>query len=175
MPKLSAGLVLFRRRGQSLEVFLVHPGGPFWQKKDLGAWSIPKGEYAEGEDPIAVARREFEEETSFQVEGELIPLADIKQPSGKIISAWALEGDCAAEDVQSNLFSMEWPPKSGKMQEFPEIDRAEWFRLEEAHRRIIKGQVGFLDQLAQKLGYILSAEPAASDSSAPGGQGSLFG
>ncbi|MEX2261921.1 MAG: NUDIX domain-containing protein [Bryobacteraceae bacterium] len=153
MAKRSAGLLLFRRRNGGLEVFLVHPGGPFWAKKDLGAWSIPKGEYSEGEDPLTAARREFEEETGIAPEGELIQLTDIKQPSGKIVRAWALEGDCDASTVRSNMFSMEWPPKSGKMREFPEIDRGEWFSIEVARTKILKGQMGFLDELASKLGY----------------------
>ncbi len=151
MPKRSAGLLMFRWRGEDLEVFLVHPGGPFWAKKDLGAWSIPKGEYPGDEDPLTAARREFEEETGFAAAGEFIPLADITQPGGKIVKAWAIEGDCEAADVRSNMFSMEWPPKSGRMQEFPEIDRGEWFPLESARDKLLKGQVGFLDQLASKI------------------------
>ena len=175
MLKLSAGLVVFRWQGPSLEVFLVHPGGPFWQKKDLGAWSIPKGEYSQGEEPIAVARREFEEETGFQIDGELTPLADIKQPSGKIISAWAAAGDFSAANIRSNLFSIEWPPKSGKTQEFPEVDRAEWFGIEEARMRITKGQVGFLEQIAEKLNYSLKSETQKPNDEADlPGQGSLF-
>src|SRR5438270_5788185 len=122
MAKLSAGLLMYRWRDVTLEVFLVHPGGPFWARKDDGAWSIPKGEYTEGDDPLAAARREFTEETGFTPEGDLIPLSSIKQPSGKAITVWALEGDCDASRCHSNNFSLEWPPKSGQMQEFPEVD-----------------------------------------------------
>jgi predicted NUDIX family NTP pyrophosphohydrolase len=143
---------MFRHRGDVLEVFLVHPGGPFWAKRDLGAWSIPKGEYSESEDPVAAARREFEEETGVVPEGRLIQLGDFKQPSGKIVKAWAFEGDCDASRIRSNMFSVEWPPKSGRMQEFPEIDRGEWFSLEVARTKILNGQVGFLDELARKAG-----------------------
>jgi predicted NUDIX family NTP pyrophosphohydrolase len=151
MPKLSAGILMFRRCGAALEVLLVHPGGPFWANKDEGAWSIPKGEYAEGEDPLAEARREFTEETGLHPDGELIALAAIRQPSGKIITVWALEGDCDASQCHSNFFSMEWPPKSGRQQQFPEVDRAEWFPLEVAKTKLSKGQLGFLDRLAEHL------------------------
>lgn len=148
MAKHSAGLLLHRRRGGVLEVFLVHPGGPFWAKKDQGAWSIPKGEFASGEDPLATARREFEEETGFSSPaGPFIPLVPLKQPSGKIIHAWAAEGDCNPAAVRSNTFTLEWPPRSGRMQEFPEIDRAGWFTFEEARDKIIKGQRGVLEEL----------------------------
>ncbi len=134
MGKLSAGIVLYRQRGAELEVFLVHPGGPFWLKKDLGAWSIPKGEYEKDEDAFAAALREFEEETgSVCPKGEARSLDTVKLSSGKVISAWAIEGECDASAIRSNMFSMEWPPKSGKMQEFPEVDRAEWFALAAAH------------------------------------------
>ncbi|HEY0142084.1 MAG TPA: NUDIX domain-containing protein [Thermoanaerobaculia bacterium] len=146
MKKTSAGILLYRDRDQP-EVFLVHPGGPFWAKKDLGAWSIPKGEFTDEEDPLTAARREFTEETGFPIDGHFRPLQPLKQSSGKIIYAWAVEGDCDAEAVKSNLFTMEWPPKSGRMQQFPEVDRAAWFRLSEARERIVKGQLGFLDQL----------------------------
>src|SRR5437868_6289949 len=129
MRRWSAGILMFRRRGQHLEVFLVHPGGPFWQKKEIGAWSIPKGEYLDGEDELAAAKREFEEETGIKPEGEFIPLGKVTQPGGKVVTAWALEGDCSTT-IRSNTFSMEWPPKSGQTQEFPEVDRANWFRLE---------------------------------------------
>jgi predicted NUDIX family NTP pyrophosphohydrolase len=142
---------MFRRRAGLVEVLLVHPGGPFWQKKDLGAWSIPKGEYYAGEDPVRAAQREFEEETGFKPEGDLIPLTDCRQPSGKIVKAWAVEGDLDAAQIRSNLFSLEWPPKSGKMREFPEVDRAQWFSIADAREKILKGQAVFLDQLAAKL------------------------
>jgi predicted NUDIX family NTP pyrophosphohydrolase len=152
MPKLSAGILLYRRNNGRLEVFLVHPGGPFWKNKDLGAWSIPKGEYDAGEDPLAAARREFEEETGHPLpEGELLPLSELRQPSGKIVTAWALEGDCSL-DIKSNLFSMEWPPNSGKTAQFPEVDKAGWFSLADARAKLLPGQLGFLDQLALALG-----------------------
>ncbi|HEY1901790.1 MAG TPA: NUDIX domain-containing protein [Terracidiphilus sp.] len=148
MPKLSAGIVLYRWRESKLEVFLVHPGGPFWKYKDVGAWSIPKGEYTEGEDALTAGRREFAEETSFDLPaGEFKHLGEIKQPGGKIVTAWALEGDCPAEEIRSNLFSMEWPPKSGKSQEFPEADRAGWFGLDAAREKLLAVQRSFLDRL----------------------------
>jgi predicted NUDIX family NTP pyrophosphohydrolase len=149
MPKKSAGLLMYRRRRGVLEVFLVHPGGPFWEKKDAGSWSIPKGEYMPGEDPLEVAKREFEEETSFKASGEFIPLTSRRQPSGKIISAWAFEGDCDASAIKSNTFLTEWPPRSGRQQEFPEVDRAGWFSVPVAKEKIIKGQSGFLEELTQ--------------------------
>jgi predicted NUDIX family NTP pyrophosphohydrolase len=149
MRKKSAGLLMYRRPRGALEVFLVHPGGPFWQKKDAGSWSIPKGEYMPGEDPLAAAKREFQEETSFKASGEFIPLTPRKQPSGKIISAWAFEGDCDASAIKSNTFLMEWPPRSGRQQEFPEVDRAGWFSVPVAKEKIIKGQSGFLEELTQ--------------------------
>jgi predicted NUDIX family NTP pyrophosphohydrolase len=151
MPKKSAGLLMYRHRQRGLEVFLVHPGGPFWSKKDAGSWSIPKGEYMPGEDPFEVAKREFQEETSFKASGEFIPLTSKKQPSGKIITAWALKGDCDASAVKSNTFLMEWPPGSGRQQEFPEVDRAGWFSISVAKEKILKGQSGFLDELIQIL------------------------
>lgn len=148
MPrKLSAGIVLYRRSKGELEVFLVHPGGPFWAKKDAGAWSIPKGEYAEGEDPEAVARREFQEETGCELAGPLQPLTSLKQPSGKVISAWAMEGDFDSALLKSNTFALEWPPRSGKMQQFPEVDRGAWFDLPTAREKILTGQRQFLEQL----------------------------
>jgi predicted NUDIX family NTP pyrophosphohydrolase len=149
--RLSAGLLLYRRRA-TLEVFLVHPGGPFWAKKDAGAWSIPKGEFETGEDPLSAAIREFEEETGFPIDGEFTALVPVKQPSGKTIHAWMIEGDCDAVNVRSNRFSMEWPPKSGKMAEFPEVDRAAWFDLTEARVKLLPGQVPFLDQLVAAVG-----------------------
>ncbi|MGB6688783.1 MAG: NUDIX domain-containing protein [Terracidiphilus sp.] len=152
MPKLSSGIVLYRRKKQTIEVFLVHPGGPFWKNKDRGAWSIPKGEYEAGEDPLAAAQREFEEETGTRVpEGQLLPLGEVRQPGGKIVTAWAIEGDCAAEDIRSNLFELEWPPKSGKPQQFPEVDRAGWFGLADARDKLLPGQHVFLDRLAQAV------------------------
>ena len=147
MAKRSAGLVVYRRRGGDLEVFLVHPGGPFWTKKDLGAWSIPKGEYEEGEEGLDVARREFLEETGFAVDGDFLEVGTIKQAGGKVVTAWAVEGELDAALLRSNVFEMEWPPRSGRLQEFPEVDRGGWFSIEEARGRILKGQVGLLERL----------------------------
>jgi predicted NUDIX family NTP pyrophosphohydrolase len=148
--RTSAGLLLYRRR-DGLEVFLVHPGGPFWAKKDLGAWSVPKGEFIEGEDPLQAAKREFTEETGFAVAGEFRRLDPVKQSGGKVVHAWAIEADCDPSKLQSNSFSIEWPAKSGRMQQFPEVDRAQWFTFVEARQRIIKGQAALLDQLAAML------------------------
>ena len=152
MARLSAGLLLYRRRRGVLEVFLVHPGGPFWAGKDAGAWSIPKGEFSPGEYPLAAARREFGEETGFTAAGEFLPLTPLKQPSGKIIQAWAVAGDCDPGAIRSNTFSLEWPPRSGRRQEFPEVDRAAWFTLAGAREKISQGQAGFLEELREKLG-----------------------
>jgi predicted NUDIX family NTP pyrophosphohydrolase len=151
MAKRSAGLLLYRFRDGELEVFLVHPGGPFWRRKDAGAWSIPKGEAQAGEDPLTAARREFTEETGHSVEGEFLPLASIKQPGGKVVEAWAIEADCDAAAIRSNTFSMEWPPHSGKQQEFPEVDRAAWFTLEAAREKILPGQGPLLAELQAKV------------------------
>lgn len=147
MAKQSAGLLLYRVREGTLEVFLVHPGGPFWAKKDLGAWSIPKGEIAEGEDPLEAARREFEEETGFRPGGMFRELAPVRQRSGKIVRAWAVEGDCDSTAIRSNTFSMEWPPRSGRQQEFPEVDRAGWFGIPEANEKILEGQRALMAQM----------------------------
>ncbi|UCD79721.1 MAG: NUDIX domain-containing protein [Desulfobacterales bacterium] len=152
MAKMSAGLVMYRYRDAKLEVFLVHPGGPFWSKKDEGVWSIPKGEYTEDEEAFEVAKREFKEETGYEAEGNFIQLSPIKQPSRKIIAAWAFAGDCDAGKIKSNKFSMEWPPHSGKQAEFPEVDRAEWFPINAAKIKLLKGQVGFIEQLCEVLG-----------------------
>ena len=148
MAKKSAGLLMFRRSpdGQ-LQVLLVHPGGPFWAKKDLGAWSIPKGEYDDSEDPLEAAKREFVEETGFAVSGAFLPLGSSKQASGKTVSVWAFESDVDPAALVSNEFEMEWPPKSGRKASFVEIDRAGWFSLGEAREKLAKGQVGFLDAL----------------------------
>jgi predicted NUDIX family NTP pyrophosphohydrolase len=152
MPKKStAGLLLYRRHGE-LEVFLVHPGGPLWAKKDRGAWSLPKGEFEEGEEPLQAAKREFTEETGFFVDGEFRRLEPLKQRGGKVVHAWAIEADCDASKTRSNLFSMQWPPKSGRMQQFPEVDRAAWFTIPEARQRILPAQSGFIDQLVDDLG-----------------------
>jgi len=142
-----AGLLLFRRHTGHLEVLLVHPGGPLWARKDDGAWSIPKGELEEGEDGLSAARREFEEETGASPSGTFIPLEPVRQPTGRIIHAWALEADFDPAALHSNEFEMEWPPRSGRRQHFPEVDRAQWFMLDEAAVKILKGQAPFLTQL----------------------------
>lgn len=152
MAKLSAGLLMFRRCHSALEVFLVHPGGPFWKNKDDAAWSIPKGEYLPGEDPVEAARREFGEETGFEPGADLISLGEVRQPSGKIVIAWAFEGDCDPAALRSNTFSIEWPPKSGRMAEFPEVDRAAWFPIGPARAKMLRGQLPLLDRLAEKVG-----------------------
>ena len=151
MAKRSAGLMMYRRREERLEVFLVHPGGPFWEKKDLGAWSIPKGEYGEGEEALDAAQREFREETSLVAQGAFLDLGVVKQAGGKVVAAWAFEGDCEAGELSSNMCEIEWPPRSGRRIEFPEVDRGEWFSLEEARQRILKTQQPFLDALCRAL------------------------
>jgi predicted NUDIX family NTP pyrophosphohydrolase len=143
----SAGVLMFRRRSASLEVLLVHPGGPFWQRKDDGAWSIPKGEFLEGEAADAAARREFAEETGCALRGELLPLTPVKQPSGKVVHPFAIEGDLDPASIRSNTFALEWPPRSGIMREFPEVDRAGWFTIADARRKLIAGQRPILDEL----------------------------
>ncbi|MBI5138799.1 MAG: NUDIX domain-containing protein [Candidatus Vogelbacteria bacterium] len=163
MSKKSAGILLYRNVSQDLEVLLVHPGGPFWAKKDEGSWSIPKGEFEENEDSLTAAKREFKEETGLMVTGDVIALESIRQPSGKTVFAWAIKGDFDPSLLKSNTFSIEWPPKSGRQQEFPEIDRAGWFSIEKARLKILKGQVGFLDQLINKIGYIANT-PSKDDS-----------
>jgi predicted NUDIX family NTP pyrophosphohydrolase len=152
MSKKSAGLLMFRAVSGRLEVLLVHPGGPFWAAKDEGAWSIPKGEFEDDEEPLVAAKREFEEETGFVPVGELIPLKPLRQPSGKLVYAWAMKGDVDPAGLRSNTFSLERPPNSGRYQEFPEIDRAAWVTIEAAGRKITKGQADFLAQLREKLG-----------------------
>jgi predicted NUDIX family NTP pyrophosphohydrolase len=148
MAKRSAGILLYRGALPSLEVLLVHPGGPFWAKKDDGAWSIPKGEYDESEDPLAVARREFEEELgSAPPDGEIVALGELVQPSRKAVRAYALEGNFDPAKLRSNRFELEWPPKTGRKQSFPEIDRAAWFGLDEARKKILPGQAPFIDRL----------------------------
>jgi predicted NUDIX family NTP pyrophosphohydrolase len=146
----SAGIVLWRRRNGALEVLLVHPGGPFFANRDGGAWSIPKGEYEPGDDPLQAARREFEEELGTPPpDGQPLALGDIKQKSGKLVCAWALEGDLDATAAHSNTFTIEWPPRSGQVREFPEVDRAEWFGLNEARERINPAQATLLERLAE--------------------------
>ena len=168
MPKISAGILLFRRTQKQIEVLLVHPGGPFWAKKDVGAWSIPKGETDESDatthDPAAlldVARREFAEElgneialqlsSALSAQASLIPLGEIRQKSGKTVQAWAVEGDCDLSQLRSNTFTIEWPPRSGKHREFPEVDRAAFFSFDEARIKLNSAQAEFLDRLAKKL------------------------
>ena len=148
--KSSAGLLLYRRRG-ALEVFLVHPGGPFWAKKDGGSWTIPKGEITEGEEALGAAKREFLEETGFEIDGKFQQLEPIKQAGGKIVQAWAIEADCDPAQLQSNRFAIEWPPKSGKTTEFPEADKAGWFTVAEARTKILAGQTVLIDQLVSLL------------------------
>jgi len=155
--KRSAGILLHRRRAGEREVLLVHPGGPFWAKKDAGAWSIPKGEYEDGEDARACALREFAEELgSPPPDGELVDLGEIRQRGGKVVTAWALAGDADADAIQSNTFTMEWPPRSGRMQEFPEVDRAGWFGLDEAREKLNPAQA----ELLVRLSALLAQGPA---------------
>jgi predicted NUDIX family NTP pyrophosphohydrolase len=150
MPKFSAGLLLYRFNNSILQVLLVHPGGPFWAKKDLGAWSIPKGEADASEDLLAAALREFKEETGSDIAGTPLPLGEVRQRGGKIVHAWALQGDFDPAQLRSNSFEMEWPPKSGRTQGFPEVDHAEWFDIAEAKQRILADQAQFLDRLTTK-------------------------
>jgi predicted NUDIX family NTP pyrophosphohydrolase len=159
--KTSAGIAMYRRTGTDVEVLLVHPGGPLWSKKDLGAWSFPKGEYTEDEEPLTVARREFHEEIGSLVEGEFQPLGQSTQRSGKIVSIWAVEGTCNADAIRSNTFVMEWPPKSGKQVEFPEVDRAAWFTPSAAKEKLVSGQVVFVDRLCDSLGISSPARAPA--------------
>ncbi len=140
---------MYRRRNSALEVFLVHPGGPYWAKKDVGAWSIPKGEYPEDEAPLEAAKREFEEETGFAADGTFLNLGDLKQPGGKIITAWAFEGDCDPGKLHSNTFPLEWSPRSGRQIEVPEVDRGCWYAIEKARSQLVRGQRAFLDRLLQ--------------------------
>lgn len=151
MPKRTAGLLLFREASGSLEVLLVHPGGPFWARKDEGAWSIPKGLVDEGEELFDAAMREFNEETGGTAAGEPIALEPLRQKSGKVLHAWAMRGEFDPAALRSNTFFTEWPPKSGRQQEFPEVDRAAWFSMEEAGRKILKGQAALLRELQEKL------------------------
>jgi predicted NUDIX family NTP pyrophosphohydrolase len=154
MKKRSAGILMYRRAAQGLELLLVHPGGPFWARKDLGAWSIPKGEYEESEEPLAAAKREFREELGAEPKGAFVELGVLVQPSRKEIIAWAVEGEFPVAELKSNTFELEWPPKSGKRRQFPEVDRAEWFGLKDARRKILRGQVEFVDRLMAHVGYV---------------------
>ena len=160
MTRSSAGLLLFRFSGSVLQVLLVHPGGPFWARKDHGAWSLPKGEIDPGEAPLDAARREFSEETGGFVDGPFVALGSRRQSSGKVVQAWAVASDFDPSHLTSISFSMEWPPRSGRQQSFPEVDRAEWFDLPTARLKIIKGQAGFLDALEQHLAAS-TPQPAA--------------
>jgi predicted NUDIX family NTP pyrophosphohydrolase len=146
MPKRSAGLLMYRRSTGLLEVFLIHPGGPYWAKKDKGAWAIPKGEYEKQEDALTAARREFGEETGFAAEGTFVDLGSIRQTSGKIVRAWAFEGDCNPASLVSNLCEIEWPPRSGHRIEIPEVDQGRWFTIDDARRYIRKDQEELLDR-----------------------------
>jgi predicted NUDIX family NTP pyrophosphohydrolase len=147
MPKRSAGLLMYRRTHHKLEVFLVHPGGPLWARKDKGAWTVPKGEYEPDENPLAAAQREFREETGFQAAGKFLDLGSIKQKSGKIVTAWTFEGDCDPTQLTSNLCEIEWPPHSGRRLEIPEVDRGRWFSIEDARQYIREEQGPLLDNL----------------------------
>ena len=151
MAKRSAGLLLYRRGARGLEVLLVHPGGPFWRAKDLGAWSLAKGEIDPGEEPAACALREFEEETGTRLEGEPAPLGGVRQAGGKTVIGFALEGDLDADAIRSITFELEWPPRSGRRQSYPEVDRAAWFTLDEARAKLNAAQAAFLDRLAALL------------------------
>ena len=152
MPQRSAGLLIYRRTAGVLEFLLVHPGGPFWARKDEAAWSIPKGLVGENEDELAAARREAEEELGVAIDGDFQPVGSYKQPGGKIVIAWSVEADVDTEAVRSNMFTMEWPPKSGTMKEFPEVDKADWFSLPEAGFKIHKGQRAILDDFLEQRG-----------------------
>jgi len=152
MKQRSAGLLLFRRTAAVPEFFLVHPGGPYWAKKDEGVWSIPKGLFSEGEAPLDAAKREFGEETGLSVDGEFVALGEFRQPGGKVISAWMVEADRDARAVKSNYFSIEWPPRSGKLKRFPEVDRAAWFAEREAFANTLRGQKPILEHALGRLG-----------------------
>lgn len=151
MIKQSAGILLYRLKNKELEVLLVHPGGPFFAKKDVGAWSIPKGEFSDKEDPLEAAEREFREETGATVSGEFVTLSPITQKGGKIVLAWAVEGNLDPQQIKSNTFEMEWPPRSGREQSFPEIDRGEWFTVPVAKEKINQAQAAFIDELMTRL------------------------
>ena len=147
MPKQAAGILLYRQSARGLELLLAHPGGPLWARKDLGAWTIPKGQFGDDESALAAAQREFAEEMGSPARGEFVELGSIRQPSGKIVHGFTAECDFDVTTVKSNLFELEWPPKSGKHGQFPEVDRAQWFSVEEARRKILTGQQPFIDRL----------------------------
>jgi predicted NUDIX family NTP pyrophosphohydrolase len=151
MAKRSAGLLMFRRRGADIEVLLMHPGGPFWAKKDNGAWSIAKGEYLQGEDALAVAKREFEEETGARPQGDFLPLGDVVQAGRKVVTAWGVEGDFDPATLVSNRFELEWPPKSGRKASFPEVDRTQWFSPAEARQKILPAQRELISRLIDAI------------------------
>ncbi|WP_342712745.1 NUDIX domain-containing protein [Bradyrhizobium sp. B124] len=151
LPKASAGILLFRRKDEGVEVLLGHPGGPFWKKKDLGAWTIPKGLIAFGEPPLEAAKREFAEGTGYTPRGAFVSLGDAKQPGGRTVHVWAAEDDWNPDELRSNPFEVEWPPRSGRQQSFPELDRAGWFGMPQAGDKILKGQAVFLDRLSEAL------------------------
>lgn len=158
MAKLSAGLLVYRVRDGIIELLLVHPGGPFWAKRDLAAWSIPKGEYETGEDPLEAARREFSEETSAAIAGPFLPLSPVKQPGGKTVAAWLVRGDMDVSALVSNSFSLEWPPRSGRLQSFPEVDRAAWFTPEAAAAKILKAQAPLISEALECIQSLLNCE-----------------
>ncbi|MCI0443604.1 NUDIX domain-containing protein [bacterium] len=151
MGKRAAGILLYRKEGSSIEVFLIHPGGPYWANKDEQSWSIPKGEFLDNEDPLTAAQREFQEETGFSLQGPFISIGSIKQSSGKVVQAWTAEGNLDASAIQSNSFRLEWPPRSGKYQDFPEADRGDWFSLAQARKKLLKVQLPFLENLERLL------------------------
>lgn len=165
MERKSAGLLMYRRRDRQVEVLLIHPGGPFWARKDEGAWCIPKGEFTD-EEPLDAAQREFQEETGFAVHGDFLPLTPRRQAGGKKVYVWAVEGDCDSEALRSNTFTMEWPPHSGRRQTYPEADRAAWFSLPRAKEKILKSQRPFLDEL-ERLLHERSAPRAETTPAAP--------
>ncbi|HSH40830.1 MAG TPA: NUDIX domain-containing protein [Arenicellales bacterium] len=152
MSRHSAGILLYRIRDGRLQVLLAHPGGPYWARRDEGAWSIPKGLIDADEDPLAAARREFREETGCDVDGNFVELGSVRQPGGKLVQAWALEHDLDPSTLHSNRFTMEWPPHSGQFRDFPEIDRAQWFCIDDAREKILKGQREFLQRLQRRIG-----------------------
>ena len=152
MKKQAAGILVYRKKNKKLEVFLCHPGGPLYKNRDAGVWQIPKGEFELNEDPFDAAKREFKEETSQTIEGEFVKLTPVKYKTGKIVYAWSVKGDVDEKKVKSNLFKMEWPPKSGKQMEFPEVDRGEWFEINEAKRKILPALIPFIEEIEKKAG-----------------------